>query len=263
MRNGPLSTTFTIAVTAAPGYAASPTGTTSLCENPANTNYTCATISNANSYNWTLTPSNAGNLTSTNQNAVVDWNNAYTGFANISVMGVNGCGNGTASSDLTVNIRPAPNTPTITHNAGVLESSSNYNNQWFKSNAMINGANQKEYTPTVNGVYSVEVHNSYGCAAMSSSITVSDVGIEVLLNNKEVSVFPNPAEDFVIIQYSGKEEIIINMKNALGKNILTSKFVERTKLDLSHLSSGIYFIEMHIKDKAESTIVKKIIITKK
>ena len=90
-----------------PGKAETPTGDNELCINAPNTDYTTAGATNATSYIWEISPVNAGTITGTGLTATVDWNNIYTGTAEISVKGENQVGIGTVSDAYMVTIYPA------------------------------------------------------------------------------------------------------------------------------------------------------------
>ncbi len=71
-----------------------------------NTEYFTDTIENANSYQWYLDPPDAGIITGIGTNAIVNWNNSYTGIvAYIYVQAINNCGE-TFSDSLVVDISP-------------------------------------------------------------------------------------------------------------------------------------------------------------
>ncbi len=90
-----------------PGLAATPTGTVSLCINPSNTIYSTTGASNAISYIWSISPIAAGSISGSGISATVDWNNTYTGNAQITVKGINNNCEGLLSNLLTVLISPS------------------------------------------------------------------------------------------------------------------------------------------------------------
>jgi hypothetical protein len=64
---------------------------------------------------WELLPAEAGTVTGTTTTGVVDLSTTYTGTATIKVKGMNDCGEGEFSSELTINVKPlalAPVKPT-------------------------------------------------------------------------------------------------------------------------------------------------------
>jgi photosystem II stability/assembly factor-like uncharacterized protein len=347
--NGTVSPSLTVNVSSAPATATMPTGPISLCVNPVNSTYNCAAITGATSYQWMLSPSTAGTLTNTGITATIDWDNAFTGSVALSVIGVNGCGNGTASPalnisvndvplapttigglnavcqgvstnystssptassynwDLTpsssgvisgstasmsvqwdnnysgnanlkvsatnncgtsafsapyaISVNPSPTIPTITSHIDTIFSSSPSGNQWYYSSSLLSGANDPYYIVSTNGTYFVEVTNSNGCKAKSNGFAYNSVGISTILNNKEISIFPNPTKDHITIKYSGDQRVVYSFRNVLGKTVLKDEFTKEKRIDLSSLSSGVYFITMYVKDNPSVVISRKIVIT--
>ena len=259
---GTISPSLSVTINDVPGNPSTPNGLTQLCEGNVNTNYSINIVPNANSYSWVLSPSSAGSIVGTGNSIDINWANNYNGTAKLKANATNNCGNGPFSSELTINISSLPPTPTITKDVGVFTSSSSSNNQWYKSSNPINGATQQTYTPTVNGSYAVEVSNSGGCKSKSTYMSINNVGINKLLVGNKVKVFPNPAKDYVIIEYSGNENVILNFNNTIGELIISKEFNKTIKLDLSEISSGVYFIVIHLKNNSDIKVIKKIVISK-
>jgi RHS repeat-associated protein len=88
--------------------ATTPDGPASLCITSGTATYTTTSVDNALSYEWILTPSSAGTITNNGLNAVITWNTAYTGSAQVQVRGVSTCSLGTYSNSLTVSIFGQP-----------------------------------------------------------------------------------------------------------------------------------------------------------
>lgn len=101
------SNIFNLTINALPGQAVLPIGLTELCINATNTGYSTTQISNASSYIWEISPLGAGVIIGNGLTANIDWNNTFTGTAQISVKGHNSNGDG-ASSSLTVKVNPLP-----------------------------------------------------------------------------------------------------------------------------------------------------------
>jgi len=95
-----------------PPQAASPFGPTEVCGNSANTDYTTDGATGATTYVWELTPTEAGVLSPFGLTATVDWSPTYVGAVDISVKGVNDCGEGPFSAALEV-MSYAPPQPDI------------------------------------------------------------------------------------------------------------------------------------------------------
>ena len=120
---------------------------------------------------------------------------------------------------------------------------------------------------------STHKNNDFGSGridALAAVNAIGDDGIEEIDRNKIV-VYPNPAKDFVIINWSSVEmchgashdtshcgvstdeyQII----NIFGETVSSGEAVSgNQKIDISHLSNGIYFIK--IGDSTQKIVVKK------
>lgn len=89
-----------------------PTGETNLCIGNEPTDYTTTGAANAEDYLWQLTPAEAGELTFTGSSANIVWNESWTGVAQLTVYGINYCGNGEISEALNIMINDLPAVPT-------------------------------------------------------------------------------------------------------------------------------------------------------
>ena len=109
-----------ITISTVPAIAATPTGTTSMCQGTASGVYTTSGALGATSYQWDINPSNAGTTSSTSISATIIWSPLYNGTATVTVRGLNSCGNGVYSSALSVTINPIPATPifNVVNNCG-------------------------------------------------------------------------------------------------------------------------------------------------
>jgi hypothetical protein len=84
-------------------------------------------------------------------------------------------------------------------------------------------------------------------------------GVSEINNSNQIKIFPNPARDWIVLEGKGIKSVEIT--NALGSAIgsyPTSAFTLRHTINLSSLSSGIYFLKINMID--ERFQIKKIII---
>lgn len=89
-------------------------------------------------------------------------------------------------------------------------------------------------------------------------IKTQGVGINNVLSNSDVKVYPNPAQENVSIETSKGNNNVITFMDLSGKTIETvdnSKTI--TVLNTSHLKSGIYFIQI---TNEFGSITKKLVI---
>ena len=94
-------TTYTV-----PGSASQPTGATNLIINPSDQTYTTNLVSVATSYVWDLQPPTAGVITPSGTTCSINWDDTFTGNAELKVKASNNCGDGPWSSSLNIKISP-------------------------------------------------------------------------------------------------------------------------------------------------------------
>jgi hypothetical protein len=92
--------------------------------------------------------------------------------------------------------------------------------------------------------------------------TNNTADIKEIENNCSFNIYPNPTGSIFNVYYKGDAaELIINITNQLGQNILSKKYSSQSELndsfDLSSQPKGVYFIEIVVDGKRE---VKKIVV---
>jgi len=100
-----------INVTAAPVAAAMPQGVAGMCINPPDETYTTTGVPGATSYTWELSPTAAGVITPSGTSCVVNFNDTWTGTAELKVKGSNSCGGGPWSLPLQITVSEQPSQP--------------------------------------------------------------------------------------------------------------------------------------------------------
>ena len=104
-----------------------------------------------------------------------------------------------------------------------------------------------------------------GTYLLSMSLTrISTVGIDDIQIADYLKIFPNPAKDFVMVDFNEFNGTLnqINLVNVQGQNVFTLNTVNQSKifnLPLTNISDGIYFLQIQT-DKG--VLSKKIIISK-
>lgn len=76
-------------------------------------------------------------------------------------------------------------------------------------------------------------------------------------------VYPNPANDFVDVNYKSNVDAIFKLYNAIGEIILTQILAKeniKQRVRLNEIANGIYHYEIEFANKLKS--VGKIIISK-
>ncbi|OUS02490.1 hypothetical protein A9Q86_03010 [Flavobacteriales bacterium 33_180_T64] len=93
-----------------------------------------------------------------------------------------------------------------------------------------------------------------GLASGMESFSFSVLGIEDTVILKNMSIYPNPASEFINISSSIEIEIV-KVFNVLGKEVLSTN--ETSQLKVNHLQSGIYFLKIFANKRSAT---KKIVI---
>ncbi len=221
-------------------------GATTFCQG----NNVTLTSSSGTSYLWS---NNA-----TTQSVVI----LASGNYSVTVTNVNGCS--ATSSGINVTVNPLPNisagnniticrggTTTLTATGGI----SYVWNPGGQTTASI------LVSPTLTSSYTVTGTNANGCSNSNAVTVTVDLctGIQPILTDAAISIFPNPTSGVFTIQSSEKISAI-EIINLLGEKIYqlsTFNFQLSTNIDLSKERKGIYFIKL-ISEKGTAT--KKLII---
>ncbi len=235
------ASTLPITVNVLPGLAGTLTGPTTVCQGETSMTYTVPAIANATSYDWTL-PNGASGASTTNSINVDYSISAISG--DITVKGVNSCGEG-AVSTLPVTVNTKPTTPTITLNDSILESDSPNGNQWYDQHGEISGEKDQNLTVEKEGAYYVLVTLS-GCTSNASNvIDVEITGIDVPHENRNIKIYPNPVSNELTLEIEGNNKklhyVILNFS---GQIIQKGFLMEKTIIQTSHFTSGVYFIRL-------------------
>lgn len=114
--------------------------------------------------------------------------------------------------------------------------------QWYddNTNTPITNQTNREYFPTADGTYSVEVTLN-GCTERSNSIVFNTLNFEEFTRD-EMKVYPNPTSTLLTIESTLGEEITIVIRDFNGKNVLKQTSSEsEIQIPMTKLASGVYF----------------------
>lgn len=103
-----------------PGPANQPSGDSIVCQGQLAAKYFVAQVPNADQYVWNLQPQNAGNIFfASNDTILINWNQLFTGSAQLTVKGVNQFGEGLVSPPLNIDVQQgAIITGTVSYSGG-------------------------------------------------------------------------------------------------------------------------------------------------
>ena len=80
---------------------------------------------------------------------------------------------------------------------------------------------------------------------------------EIKTFENQIKLFPNPAKDFISLEYPIEENLSFSIMNTIGQNInngILNKDASLQKIDISTLNKGIYYIE--VKSSSAKKIMK-------
>ncbi|MFN8300126.1 MAG: PKD domain-containing protein [Chitinophagales bacterium] len=124
-----------------------------------------------------------------------------------------------------------------------------------------NGETALTATGLAGGSYTATITDSHGCTQTSTVIVNEVTGLNDLSNILNFSIYPNPAKSNLTVKATFEENAVITMRNVLGQTVTVVNATNGNNivtLDVSHLSAGVYFVEL--KNGAKSGI-KQVIIT--
>ncbi len=108
------------------------------------------------------------------------------------------------------------------------------------------------------------VGNYAGGLSFFNSINASQVGVGELLNEEDVSIFPNPSSDKITISIKDNSysEMTVRCYDVLGKIVFEKNtFNKIIDINVSQFSKGMYVIQLHSKDAGQlKLITKKLIV---
>jgi len=122
------------------------------------------------------------------------------------------------------------------------------------------------YTYTLPGLWNVELITTNGGCKDTANISVmvyNTNAVNDMYSNASVLLYPNPANDYVEIDFNGlgQENILLSIYNSLGKFVASHlyKDTHSVKLNTTNLSNGIYFFVLSVD---EQKIVNRLTITR-
>ncbi|MFN3341127.1 MAG: T9SS type A sorting domain-containing protein [Flavobacteriales bacterium] len=131
--------------------------------------------------------------------------------------------------------------PAVNLNGVVLSTPQNAGDsyQWQFNGINIPGATSSSYTAIVNGNYTLVLTNSFGCSYTSGIVNVP-VSVNEIAAQERIAVFPNPAMAQINVVLQSPSAIVL--LNLMGEVVLQTGVVLQTQIDISSLTSGIYFL---------------------
>ncbi len=170
------------------------------------------------------------------------------------------------SATVTIVANPSPALPVITVENKVLIASESPSGKyvWFKDGVVITGATSKEFTPTSDGKYKVQVFSTNGCTNTSFELFFATSSVEIEIAQSNILISPNPSTGIFHIKvlkdnFQTNDKLnfsITDMKGSEIKNFKLDANNSEYTLDITQFSTGTYYLNVEINGY---TILKKVI----
>ena len=198
-------------------------------------------------YQWQLNGLAIPGAVSSTYNATATGN--YSCY--VTVSGGSGTCNVTSDTDA-VTVHPLPS-PAIDFTGTVLTTASAYSGyQWYVNNVGIVGATSRTLLPTDNGSYKVYVTDGNGCEGFSGAFLLTNVGVNQVVNNADITISPNPATSVLHIASPVNTRAVIT--GIEGKVLIDQ--ANATDINVAGLADGLYLISLYDNSGLRLTTTK-------
>jgi PKD repeat protein len=222
----------------------------SLCANGC-VNFTASATGIPTAWSWSFP--GATTATSSSQNPVnICYPTAGTYSVTLNVSNAHCTGTHTLTNYIVVNAA-AP--ALFTQSGDTLTAVSGTAYQWYLNSVVISGATNQQYVATVSGNYSVAVTDMNGCSATSQPVLII-IGIEELEKQPLIYIYPNPVSGELgfMAQLFSNEDLKVCVEDVVGQIIYRNKYLNTgnkitSRIDVSQLAAGVYFISFSVNDK--------------
>jgi hypothetical protein len=270
-----ISGSTTVVVNPLPAAPATPQGESSLCFGEYQTVFSTNGIGGVSSYTWTIEPGSAGTISGNGLTATVTWDDGFIGSAEISVAGINDCGEGEMSEALTVTMNELPDVDlgadiSVCANESVVLDAGNPGATYLWST----GETSQTITVDTTGYglgtaeFSVEVTSAEMCVSSDEILIYFDdcTGVMEINESWSVDLSPNPSNGIFNIEIKALSEKPVDMiiMNTVGAIVYREESVYINQnmiksLNLQSYPEGIYLFNV----KGDGiNIVKKLVIQK-
>ena len=117
--------------------------------------------------------------------------------------------------------------------------------QWVdcSTNLPIPSEVNQSFSPTTSGSYAVEVTVG-SCTELSACVDFTSLVTDTFKLNT-INIYPNPTSSILTIEHSLNDDLMFELFSIEGKQVLQKVLTEkRSKLNMSQLSKGTYFVRM-------------------
>jgi PKD repeat protein len=207
---------------------------------------------NANSFEWSFPGGTPSSSTDTNPQNICY---ATPGTYDVKLIASNANSNDTLLMPGYITVYPFPPPQVISQISDTLFANAGGTfYQWYYNGNLIPGATEYFHVATMNGDYNVLVTDSNGCEAEAIIFNVMTSVEHMITSHNELKVYPEPSGEIIFIKWNLPLEgpFELSVLNLIGQQVISESGQEliqlsKTGIDISHLSTGMYFLELHSK----------------
>lgn len=163
-----------------------------------------------------------------------------------------GCAHDTT---VTIDVVAVPAAPTATNTGMTVMSTPADGYQWYLDGQPIAGATEQEWSPVVNGNYSVVITDANGCHSESLPVYFGTVGL-MEAGALGLTIYPQPADETITIAGIGAPTDV-RLLDASGRVVLVQRAGSSGTLSLNvrALAAGTYVLELGAGSTAKHVAV--------
>jgi len=126
----------------------------------------------------------------------------------------------------------------------------NPNYHWYRNGSGLITLLVPKLTIKDTGSHYLIITSDSLCPIYSDTLQIDSLygtNIANIIALKGLKIYPNPAQDYLTIDWQGTETLALQLFDALGKEVLTETILPKTKqqLDVSKLPKGVYLLQVN------------------
>jgi len=207
------------------------------------------------SYVWSNSQITTQTLTVNDAGSYVAYVTAANGCVGVGTIVVDVLDNPTASSIYVVN-----NMPTYTFTILNPQNANQYSWDFGDGSTIANAPGTVSHTYLTAGPrqVSVTLTNECGTETVVTTIVVTSTAGIATNAIEGLSVYPNPANEFVTVQLPGATQATGSVFNTTGSLVKTiDSFTAKTEVSVGDFTPGVYFL--HIQSEEKTSIIKLVV----
>ena len=242
------SNTNTVTLLASPCNLPNPQFAASQTQTCTNSSVTFSDQSSGNVIGWQWYFDGGTPSTSNVQNPVVTY--SQPGQYGVSLIVTNSNGSQAATIMNYIHVIASPQIPVVSLSGNTISTSSFSAYTWIFNSTALPYSNVQSFTVTQDGYYQVLVNNGAQCSALSDSIYVGINKVSNVYDEKSILIYPNPSAGIVNVSISNQNISKLELQDIAGHSVISQSVENKNsgRIDLSHLSAGIYILSIHCED---------------